>query len=145
MKVFVFFKEEHIMRTFKTIKGTNVIDTIHPIFSMACIGEFHCGKLFKVSVYTGERNIPHFHVVKTQTNEECCPRIDCAEYFIHDGKDYQMNSKEKKHLIKFLKSVSQYEEDYGKTYFDLIWEEWNRNNRQYRISKPTEIPDYNNL
>ena len=134
-----------IMQGFKIIKGTNVIEMENPILSMACIGEFHCGKLFKVCVYTGERNIPHFHVIKTQTGEECCPRIDCANYFVHDGKDYQLNAKERKLLVNFLTSVSPYEEDYGKTYFDLIWEEWNRNNRQYRIVKPESMPDYNNL
>ena len=55
------------------------------------------------------------------------------------------NKKEKKELQKFLGTVSPYEEDDGKTYYMLIWEEWNRNNREYRIPKPTFIPNYREL
>lgn len=130
----------------KLVVGTNVIEMDKSlILSMARIGDFNCNGHFLVSVYSGERNIPHFHVIKMQSGEECCPRIDCPEYFVHDGKDYKLNSKEKKHLFKFLNTVSPYEEDCNKTYYELIWEEWNRNNREYRISKPESVPDYTQL
>ncbi len=130
----------------KQIDGTNVYEVSgHSIWSMARIGEFHCNVLFSVRVYGGEGPIPHFHVVDTQNENECCIRIDCAEYFSHSDKIYKLNSKQKKKLVEFLTTVSGYEEDDGKTYYELIWEEWNRNNREHRIPKPTEMPDYENL
>ena len=127
--------------------NSNVIDgkILHGIYSMARIGDFYCGGLYRVNVYSGEGNIPHFHVINTQNNKETCIRIDCAAYFLHDYKTYVLNAHEKKQLMNFLTSESPYEEDYGKTYYDLIWEEWNRNNREYRISKPKSIPNYRNL
>lgn len=117
----------------------------HKLTEMARIGEFSCGYLFLINVYSGEGVIPHFHVINNQTKEESCIRIDCAEYFSHGSKNMKLNSKEKKFLYQFLTSVSPYEEDDGKTFYHLIWEEWNRNNREHRIKKPTEIPNYKEL
>lgn len=128
----------------KHINGTNVYDMeqLHPILSMARIGEFNCNTLFSVRVYSGEGQVPHFHVIDVQNGNESCVRIDCVKYFSHDTKVYKFNSKQKKKLTEFLNTVSPYEEDEGKTYYMLIWMEWNRNNPNYRISKPTSIPDY---
>lgn len=124
---------------------TSITKTSHSIYSMARIGEFHCKTLFSVRVYSGEGPIPHFHIVDTQNGNETCIRIDCTKYFTHGDKVYEFNSREKKTLIEFLNTVSPYEEDYGKTYYDLIWEEWNRNNREHRIPKPESMPDYSKL
>lgn len=33
----------------------------HRLTEMARIGEFVCGDLFLINVYSGEGNIPHFH------------------------------------------------------------------------------------
>lgn len=122
----------------------NEKSSYHSLTEMARIGEFICGGLFLINVYSGEGSIPHFHVINSQTGEEGCIRIDCAEYFSHGSKDMILNSKEKKALNQFLHSNSPYEEDEGKTYYMLIWEEWNRNNRQNRMMKPQSIPDYRN-
>lgn len=124
---------------------SQIVLTKHNIWSMARIGEFHCRNLYSVRVYSGEGPIPHFHVVDTQNGNETCVRIDCPEYFTHGDKIYEFNTKEKKKLMEFLNTVSPYEEDCGKKYYELIWEEWNRNNREYRISKPNSIPNYENL
>jgi len=131
----------------KHIIGTNVYikEPSHSIWSMARIGEFNCNTLFSVRVYSGEGPIPHFHVVDTKNGNESCIRIDCADYFSHDTKTYKLNSKEKKKLIEFLNTISPFEEDENKTYYMLIWAEWNRNNPEYRISKPQSIPDYSEL
>lgn len=130
----------------KRIPGTNVYEIEnHSIWSMARIGEFHCNTLFSVRVYSGEGDIPHFHIVDVQNGNETCIRIDVPEYFLHGDKTFTLNSKQKKKLIEFLNTVSEYEEDCGKTYYELIWEEWNRNNREHRIPKPEVIPDYERL
>lgn len=112
---------------------------------MARIGEFVCGDLFLINVYSGEGNIPHFHIINSRTREEGCIKIESAEYFSHDSKIMELNSKEKKELQNFLETISPYEEDDGKTYYMLIWEEWNRNNRENRIPRPISIPNYRNL
>lgn len=117
----------------------------HRLTEMARIGEFLCGDLFLINVYSGEGNIPHFHIINNQTHEECCIKIGVAEYFSHGSKIMELNSKEKKELQKFLETISPYEEDDEKTYYMLIWEEWNRNNRECRIPKPTFIPNYREL
>lgn len=124
---------------------TNVIEEPHSIWSMARIGEFVSGASFVINVYSGEDPIPHFHIKNTQTNEEGCIRIDCAKYFSHGVKIMKLNNKQKKHLMEYLSTPSEYEEDYGKTPYELIWEEWNRNNRSYRIPKPVSMPDYMRL
>lgn len=117
----------------------------HKLTEMARIGEFFCGDLFLINVYSGEGTVPHFHIINNQTHEEGCIKIQSAEYFSHGSKSMELNSKEKKELQKFLETVSPYEEDDGKTYYMLIWEEWNRNNRENRIPKPTSIPNYRDL
>ena len=33
----------------------------HRLTEMAHIGEFVCGDLFLINVYSGEGNVPHFH------------------------------------------------------------------------------------
>lgn len=115
---------------------------IHPIWSMARIGNFNGGSKFEVRVYAKEGDIAHFHVVDEQKNREACVQIEKPEYFIHGKKTFMFNSGQKRELIDFLKTVSLYEEDHGKTYCELIWEEWNRNNPDHRIEKPESMPDY---
>ena len=117
----------------------------HDIRNSSCVGEFLCGDLFLINVYSGEGNIPHFHIINNQTREEGCIKIQSAEYFSHGSKIMELNSKEKKELQKFLETKSPYEEGDGKTYYMLIWEEWNRNNRENRIPRPTSIPNYREL
>jgi hypothetical protein len=117
----------------------------HPLWSMARIGEFSSGALFSVRVYSGEGPIPHFHMVDTQNDKEVCVKIQSAEYFSHGAKTFEFSNKQKKQLQKFFETVSPYEEDCGKTYYDLVWEEWNRNNREQRIPKPEVMPDYRKL
>ena len=119
--------------------------TIHSIWSMARIGEFRSNNLYSVRVYSGEGPVPHFHVINTQNNTETCVRIDCAEYFTHGTKIFEFNSKQKRSLNEFLHSTSPYEEDEGKLYYELVWAEWNRNNPEHRIPKPSSIPNYNEL
>lgn len=118
---------------------------IHPIYSMARIGKFTCNSTFDVRVYSDEGPIPHFHIVNTQTGEEGCVRITEPKYFSHGTKEMKLTSKQKKKLIEYLSTPSKFEEDYGKTPYELIWEEWNRNDPDNRISKPESMPDYNSL
>ena len=115
---------------------------LHPVWSMAMIGEFDSGTHFSVRVYAKEGPVAHFHVVDTKTKKEGCVKIEKAEYFSHGKKTLTFSSGQKKQLQKFLKTVSPYPEDGGKTYYDLIWEEWNRNNREHRIEKPEVMPNY---
>ena len=93
----------------------------HRLTEMARIGEFVCGDLFLINVHSGEGNVPHFHIINSQTREEGCIKIESAEYFSHGLKIMELNSKEKKELQNFLETISPYEEDDGKTYYMLIW------------------------
>lgn len=93
------------------------------------------------------RKIPHFHYVDHSTfgNEfHTCIRLDVPEYFLHEGKDDVLNSKQKKNLVSFLKELDP-EEDDGRTNFDTLLREWNRNNSDVRIDYSQDMPDYSKL
>ena len=122
----------------------NKIDEeLQPLQEMARIG--NVGN-FQISVFGGERNIPHFHFFNTQTKEKGCIKILTCEYFKHGKYTAELNSGERKDLQNFL-SKSTDDEIYkeGTTNFKVICHEWNKNNPENKIDINTKQPDYKQL
>ena len=68
------------------------------------------GGTWEVEVYELEGNLPHVHVT-TAKGEISAPRLDIANYFIHDGKRYIMSSKERKDFENFMNSKNKTQTD----------------------------------
>lgn len=90
-------------------------------------------------------NIPHFHIRDTHNWNEfhSCIRLDKAEYFLHEGKEDVLSSKQKKILQKFMKSkvtnikyASRFENNW-----ELACFLWDINNSDKEV-KDVEQPDY---
>lgn len=107
---------------------------------MATIGEY---KDCVYRIYGNEGNIPHFHILKNNKTIQCV-RIDKAEYFTHNGKyTYELNSGERKALIKFLNS--KHFNKYPETNWVYVVNQWNLENKNYPISDDLDMPDYTKL
>ena len=93
--------------------------------------------------------IPHFHIRNKSNWEEfhSCIRIDKAEYFLHEGKEDTLNSKQRKELQKFMESPVSLSRYASK--FDNNWELtcflWDMNNSDVQIDPEIEQPDYSLL
>lgn len=88
-------------------------------------------------------NYPHLHIVDENTLGQqfhCCVRIDCAQYFKHTGKEDTLKSKQRKELIKFLRSPS--EDEPEKLNWKVVLVEWNRNNSTKKVPLDLEMPNY---
>lgn len=80
-------------------------DTYNYLGEMAKIGTFNNIEIFVRTNDPGK--IPHFHFIdknKKKDNEGCI-RIDCSEYFDHEGKTLHLNSSQKKRDDRFSKSI----------------------------------------
>lgn len=85
---------------------------------------------------------PHFHL-RYDTDWDkfhTCIRIDCCEYFEHEGKEDKLDSNMRKQLVQFLKMEN--EDDETKTNWDIVVIEWNRNNSKRKVDKNIEMPNY---
>lgn len=109
------------------------------LMEMARIGYTDDG--FEVYVNTDDGgNTPHFHYrIKGSWEFHTCIRLDKPEYFHHDGKEDILNSKQRKNLIKFL---NKFDNEEGKTNWQILIAEWNRNNSNMKVSRDTPMPDY---
>lgn len=93
--------------------------------------------------------IPHFHIRKKSDWEQfhSCIRLDKSEYFLHEGKEDTLNSKQKKDLQKFMESpvtVSRYADKFSNNW-ELACFLWDINNSDVEIGEGIEQPDYNLL
>ena len=70
----------------------------------------------------GERDTPHVHII-TPKRKYSAPRLDIAEYFIHENKRYIMNSKEKKDFEEFMNDISRF--DKNLTNWQFCVKRWN--------------------
>lgn len=87
-------------------------------------------------------NIPHFHVVDSSTLGDqfsTCIQIEKPEYFHHTGKEGVLNSKERKALVKFLRSPDP--DGVFETNWDVLLYEWNKNNSRRKISRDIKMPN----
>lgn len=114
---------------------------------MACVGKIHSNGEFDIIVRTNNAgNLPHCHIVDSPTMGKefhSCIRIDCPEYFSHNGKEDKLNSKMKKEFIKFLNK--QNEDIIVYSNFKTIVILWNMNNSNAKINPDIEMPDYTQL
>jgi len=101
---------------------------------------------YQIYIHTNDPgNTPHFHIWDLSTrgkNFHTCVRIDCPKYFHHTGKEYVLNSKQRKELMSFLNNI---DKDSGFTNWKWLILEWNRYNSNVRIDVNTSIPDYTQL
>ena len=92
--------------------------------------------IWEVEIYDNEGNYPHVHVT-TPFKEVAAPRLDIADYFIHEGKKYILNSQERKAFEQFMSSPSI--ENNKMTNWQFCVYVWNQN----RINKINcEKPNY---
>ena len=113
----------------------------------------------KISVYGGEREIPHFHIKdpegasdkwrkKTGKKKgyECCVCIEQANYVIHAGKTDTVGESEIRKLIKVLKSPDTSGEYGNISIYERICIEWNGDKDNIiHVDENGDMPDYSNL
>lgn len=119
-------------------------DTYDYLGEMAKIGTFNNIEIFVRTNDPGK--IPHFHFIdknKKKDNEGCI-RIDCPEYFDHEGKTLHLNSSQKKEMIDFL-SQPFGRKKFSGTNWEFLVLSWNINNSDIEISDDLEMPDYSKL
>jgi len=123
-----------------------------------CIGEFGDEFIFQESgirgylsytiyVYGGERDIPHFHVIKPADNFECCVCIYEPKYFDHEGKTSMLNSKERKILNEFLKATSKINRGFSNWQaIEFLWNYANlKKGETPKQSTKSQQPDYTKM
>ena len=69
-----------------------------------------------------KRDIPHIHVF-TAKHKKSAPRLDIADYFIHEDKRYKMNSKEKAAFDIFMSTKCKHNPELTNWQFCII--RWN--------------------
>lgn len=115
------------------------------LLEMARIGFTDDG--FEVYINTDDGgNVPHFHYRSGRYPDfknHTCIEIKDAKYFHHDGKEAVLSSKQRKDLVKFLKSKNKSKG------FDTNWDrllaDWNSNNSNMEVDENQEMPNYLNL
>lgn len=94
------------------------------------------GGIWKVEIYELEGNLPHIHVT-TASGEMSAPRLDIANYFIHEGKRYIMSSKERKDFDNFMNEKMAP----NLTKWQFCVNKWNENSN-HKIKVGKEKPNY---
>lgn len=92
-------------------------------------------------------NIPHFHIVDTNSRGEefhTCVKIDNPEYFHHGNKTDTFNTRQLKELNNFLASPFEKSKFHG-TNWEYIVMIWNMNNSSTVIEDDASQPDYTKL
>ena len=92
----------------------------------------------------------HIFIIETQTigaNSTHGIRIDCPEYFHHEGESDVLNSKQKTALQKFMESkvsLTKYKDKFSNNW-ELICFMWDINNSDIQIDDSTQQPNYVDL
>ena len=127
-------------QSMKNLSEILISDDSRLLLEMARVGDMDN----KLAIYirsNDPRNIPHFHIVDQATlgNEfHTCIKIGVAEYFHHTGKENILNTKQKKSLMKFFSKSDKW----GDNYWDIVLQEWNRNNSKIEVDRKLKIPNY---
>lgn len=117
------------------------------IYGMARVG--YSGDL-EVYVNTDDGgNLPHFHVRLKNNGDKfhSCIRLDCAEYFLHAGKEDKLNSHQRKILQQFMEDtveLPRYKDKFNNNW-ELACFLWDTNNSDATIDDYVVQPDYRNL
>lgn len=119
----------------------------HDIFGMARIGYVTNLELY-VNTDDGGM-IPHFHLRdKTDWDKfHTCIQIEQPKYFLHEGKEDTLNSKQKKELQSFMESpvtLKSYADKFENNW-ELVCFLWDSNNSSKMISEDAVQPDYTQL
>lgn len=89
----------------------------------------------------GEREYPHVHVT-TPKGKISAPMLNIPDYFIHEGKNYVMNSKEKRDFYTFMKQKSRYNPNYTNWQYCVFrWNLTKSPERQISM-KEKDMPNY---
>lgn len=131
------------MRNLTDEEFDKLIEERQQLYEMARVGNF--GE-YRIYVYSGERNIAHFHFINRHTGAEGCIKILTNEYYQHGGHNATLNSRERKELVKFLKATSK--QGSAWTNYQAICFAWNICNDNYMLpgdSSKIKMPDYENM
>lgn len=115
------------------------------MLEMAQIGRFDKNKLTIYVRSDDPGNIPHFHIVDTQTlgaHFHTCVEIKTNRYFHHTGKEDVLSSKQRKELNSFLKSRYK---NKGFSNWSWVLINWNGNNSDMLVNELQDQPDYTNI
>lgn len=119
--------------------------SLQNIEAMARIG--FTSDRYEVYVNTNDSGkIPHFHYrdANDWNKFHTCIRIDCPEYFHHEGKSDVLNSKQKRALQRFMKSkvsLNRYKDKFSNNW-ELICFMWDINNSDIQIDESIQQPNY---
>ena len=114
------------------------------IYGMSRVG--FIGEL-EVYVNTNDAgSIPHFHLRDSDNWDKfhTCIRIDKAEYFLHEGKEDILNSRQQKELQEFMESkvaIKKYSDKFENNW-ELVCFLWDMNNSNISIPEGTKMPNY---
>lgn len=124
----------------KNLREILIHDDSNLLLEMARVGDMDN----KLAIYIRSNdpgNIPHFHIVDQTTLGDkfhTCVKIETAEYFHHTGKEDTLNAKQKKSLMEFFSK----NDKWGDNYWDIVLQEWNRNNSKIEIDRNLKTPNY---
>lgn len=117
------------------------------IFGMARVGYVDSYEIYVNTNDGGE--IPHFHMRDPNdwSKFHTCVLITKAEYFLHEGKEDVLNSKQRKALQKFMESPvanKKYSSKFANNW-ELVCFLWELNNSDVIIPDGAVMPDYRKL
>lgn len=117
-------------------------DGTYSLTEMSRIGYTNDG--FEIYINTDDGgNKPHFYYRQGKYPNftfHTCIEIKNSSYFHHDGKEDVLNSRQRKDLVKFLKSKCKnpkYETNWEKILYD-----WNDNNSNINVDVEQDMPNY---
>lgn len=101
----------------------------------------------EVWVYSGEGQIPHFHIVKDNgTEEDCCVCIYSNTYFDHGIHIDKLNSTQLQQLNKWLNEINKSER--SRSNWQQIVFLWEKNNPECLFDQSLKVsqqPDYSKM
>ena len=124
----------------KNLSEILISDNTDMLLEMARVGDMDS----KLAIYIRSNdpgNIPHFHIVDQVTMGDkfhTCIKIETAEYFHHTGKEDILNAKQNKSLMEFFSKSDKW----GDNYWDIVLQEWNRNNSKVEVNRKLKTPNY---
>ena len=127
------------------LDSTELFDSDYDYLSeMPRIGKFrHDGVAYDLIVYHKEnkQGNPHFHMHITGEpyNSDMCVRLDIPEYFEHSKHVGRLNSKGRRKLNSYLRTVNP---RYGVTIWEALVDRWNE---MFNTLDIDEMPNYENL
>lgn len=137
--------------------GLSLRDKVDPDMATSSYGNYN-GDVFMEIKLTGLKgfdtwirtndggNLAHFHLEESGEDGKkfkTCIRLDEAKYFHHGPYTSVLNAKQRKQLKGFLSSPSK--KDKGKTNWQVLVDEWNRNNSTTTLPSTLVMPDYSNI